>query len=121
MSQWIHMYLTVCRFMPCAPVPAAQHALEFAGLSVDDITAFKMHNPFAVNDVYFCREMGLAPESVNNYGFSLVWGHPQAPTGMRLIIELIEELTIKGGGYSLFTGCAAGDSGAAIAIKVNKS
>jgi len=108
-------------YMPTAPVPAAKAAIEDAGLGVDDISCFKMHNPFAVNDVYFSREMGVPLESVNNYGSSLVWGHPQAPTGMRLIIELIEELTTKGGGYGLFTGCAAGDSGAAITLEVLKA
>jgi acetyl-CoA acetyltransferase len=38
---------------------------------------------------------------------------------MRLAIELIEELVLKGGGYGLVGGCAAGDSGAALVIKVN--
>ncbi|MFX0114276.1 MAG: thiolase family protein [Candidatus Hodarchaeota archaeon] len=108
-------------FMPAAPVPAARTALENAELSVDDISVFKMHNPFAVNEVFFSQEMGVEPEHVHNYGSSLVWGHPQAPTGMRLIIELIEELAMKNGGYGLFTGCAAGDSAAAIVMEVIKS
>jgi acetyl-CoA acetyltransferase len=38
---------------------------------------------------------------------------------MRLLIELIEELVIKGGGYGLLSGCAAGDSGASLVVKVN--
>ena len=50
---------------------------------------------------------------------SLVFGHPQGPTGMRLVIELIEELVDRGGGYGLFTGCAAGDHGAALVLKVD--
>lgn len=108
-------------FMPSAPVPAAQAALDHAQITIDDIAAIKMHNPFAVNDVYFSREMGVAPESVNNYGSSLIWGHPQAPTGMRMIIELIEELAMKNGGFGLFTGCAAGDSAAAMVIDVTKA
>jgi len=107
-------------FMPMAPVPAARNALETAQLSMEDITAFKLHNPFAVNDVYFSQEMGIAAESINNYGSSLVWGHPQAPTGMRLIIELIEELVLKKGGRGLFAGCSAGDSGAAMILDVIK-
>ncbi|MFX0209321.1 MAG: thiolase family protein [Candidatus Hodarchaeota archaeon] len=107
-------------FMPMAPVPAAKNALESAQLSVGDIACIKMHNPFTVNDVYFSREMGIDQEFINNYGSSLVWGHPQAPTGMRLTIELIEELTLKNGGYGLFTGCSAGDSAAAIIVEVNK-
>ncbi len=106
--------------MPMAPVPAARNALDSAQLSVEDITCTKMHNPFTVNDVYFSQKMGIAQESINNYGSSLVWGHPQAPTGMRLIIELIEELTLKNGGFGLFTGCSAGDSAASMVIEVSK-
>jgi hypothetical protein len=34
-------------------------------------------------------------------------------------VELIEELVKIGGGYGLFAGCAAGDTGAAIVIKVS--
>jgi len=106
-------------YMAMAVVPAARKALSAAGIGIKEIKAIKTHTPFAVNDVYFCREMGLKPENMNNYGCSLVWGHPQGPTGTRLIIELIEELVIKGGGYGLFDGCAAGDTAAAIVIKVD--
>jgi acetyl-CoA acetyltransferase family protein len=107
-------------FMPVAPVPAAQKALDAAGITIRDVSAIKMHNPFAVNDIYFARAFNVPVESINNYGCSLIWGHPQAPTGMRLIVELIEELALKGGGYGLFTGCAAGDTGAAVVIKVSE-
>lgn len=105
-------------FMPMAPVPASQLALETAGLTVGDISATKLHDPFAVNDIYFSQELGIGLEYINNYGASLVWGHPQGPTGMRLTIELIEELVLKKGGYGLFAGCSAGDSAAALVLKV---
>ena len=105
-------------FMPAANVPAARRALELAGIGIGDLKAIKTHNPFAVNDIYFSREMGVKKEAVNNYGSSLIWGHPQGPTGMRLIAELIEELVLLGGGYGLFAGCAAGDTAAAVVVKV---
>ena len=106
-------------FMPMAPVPAAHKALDEAGLRIFDITAVKTHNPFAVNDVYFARSFDVALDAFNNHGSSLIFGHPQGPTGMRLVIELIEELVDRGGGYGLFTGCAAGDTGAAVVLKVD--
>jgi acetyl-CoA acetyltransferase len=56
--------------------------------------------------------------AMNNYGCSLVWGHPQGPTGLRTIIELIEELAERGGGYGLFHGCAAGDTAMAAIVEV---
>ncbi len=104
--------------MPEAPVPAARRALERAGIKVSDLTAVKSHNPFSVNDIVLRKELGIDDRIFNNYGCSLIWGHPQGPTTMRLAIELIEELVLKGGGYGLVTGCAAGDSGAALVIRV---
>lgn len=105
--------------MGMAPVPAAQAALNSAGLNISDIAAVKTHNPFVVNDLYFAQQTGFDALQMNNYGCSLIFGHPQGPTGMRLVIELIEELAQKGGGYGLMTGCAAGDTGAAVVIKVS--
>ena len=105
-------------FMPHAPVPASQMALKDAGISLDAVTAVKTHNPFAVNDIVFCRETGYDIQKMNNYGCSLIWGHPQGPTGLRAICELIEELVMRGGGYGLFNGCAAGDSSMAVVLEV---
>jgi acetyl-CoA C-acetyltransferase len=104
--------------MPKAPVPAARGALADAGLRIEDVDAIKTHNPFAVNDVYFSRQMGVSLEKMNDYGSSLIFGHPQGPTGARLIAELIEVLRRRGGGVGLFTGCAAGDTGAALVLRV---
>jgi acetyl-CoA acetyltransferase len=105
-------------FMAMAVVPAAQMALDKAGISMNDIGVVKTHNPFAANDVYLARQMNIDPASFNNFGSSIVFGHPQAPTAGRCIIEGIEELAEKGGGYLLFTGCAAGDTGAAVVLKM---
>ena len=55
---------------------------------------------------------------MNNYGVAFIFGHPQGPTGARLISEMIEELRLRGGGIGLFTGCAAGDPGAALVVLV---
>lgn len=106
-------------FMPMAPAPAAQAALQQAGLTIRDVDAVKTHNPFAVNDIAFARETGFELSKMNNYGCSLIWGHPQGPTGLRSVIELIEELALRGGGVGLFTGCAAGDSGMAAVLRVS--
>ncbi|MEM7540868.1 MAG: thiolase family protein [Pseudomonadota bacterium] len=105
--------------MPAAPIDAAKRALAAAGVSIKDLKAIKSHNPFAVNDVIFAKEMGANLDEMNNFGCSLIWGHPQGPTGTRSIIELIEELALKGGGYGLFHGCAAGDTAMAVVIKVD--
>jgi acetyl-CoA acetyltransferase len=104
--------------MPTATVPAARRALEHAGIKIGDCRIVKTHNPFAVNDIYLCRETGVKPEELNPFGSPLIYGHPQGPTGLRVMIEMIEALALAGGGYGLFTGCAAGDTGMSVVLKV---
>lgn len=106
-------------FMPAATVPAARDALARAALPPSALTHVKTHNPFAVGDIVVSRELGFPLGRMNGYGCSLVWGHPQGPTGMRAIIELIEQMVAEGGGVGLFTGCAAGDSAMAVLIRVD--
>ena len=106
-------------FMPAAPIPAAEMALANAGIKLSEVKAVKTHNPFAVNDLAFGKKTGYdIMKKMNNYGSSLIYGHPQGPTGGRAVCELIEEITLLGGGYGLFTGCAAGDTAAALIVKV---
>lgn len=105
-------------YMPEATVPAAKRALDQAGITIKQVDAVTSHNPFAVNDIVFAKETGFDVMAMNNYGCSLIWGHPQGPTGTRSIIELIEELALRGGGIGLFEGCAAGDTAMAVALKV---
>jgi acetyl-CoA acetyltransferase family protein len=105
--------------MPMAVAPASLEALKNAGLTMKDVDVVKTHNPFAVNDIAFARATGFPLEKMNNYGCSLVWGHPQGPTGLRSVIEVIEELVLRGGGVGLFGGCAAGDSGMAVVLRVS--
>ncbi len=105
-------------YMAQAPVPAAEMALKNAGLKIKDMKAIKTHNPFAVNDINMAKQMNFDVMWINNYGSSMIYGHPQGPTAGRLIVELLEELVMLGGGYGLWAGCAAGDSGASLVVKV---
>lgn len=105
--------------MAAAVTPAAEMALKSAGVQVKDLAAVKTHNPFTVNDIIMGRLMNIPENIFNNYGSSLIFGHPQGPTGVRCTIELIEELVNMGGGYGLFAGCAAGDTAAALVVKVS--
>jgi acetyl-CoA acetyltransferase len=104
--------------MAAAVYPAVQMALANANIAVKDVKAIKTHNPFAANDIYLADKLGIDVNTMNNYGCSLIYGHPQGPTAGRLIIEGIEEVVMAGGGYLLFGGCAAGDTAAAIVLKI---
>jgi acetyl-CoA acetyltransferase len=105
--------------MPEAPALAVQKLLERTGLTMADMAVVKNHNPFAVNDVIFSRMLDYDWTRMNNTGCPLVWGHPQGPTLMRVVIEALEEAVDLGGGHVLVFGCAAGDVGIAAILKVS--
>lgn len=105
-------------YMPEAPIEAARRALRHADVALEQLDAINTHNPFAVNDIAFARATGADLAKMNGRGCSLVYGHPNAPTGLRSTIELIEELVERGGGVGMFTGCAAGDTAMAVVIRV---
>jgi acetyl-CoA acetyltransferase len=105
-------------YMAAAVYPSVKMALDKAGITANDVKAIKTHNPFAANDIHLANNLGVDVNGMNNYGSSLIFGHPQGPTAGRLIIEGIEEVVMAGGGYMLFGGCAAGDTGAAMVLKI---
>lgn len=110
---------TLPGLMPEAPGLAVKKLLDRAGLTMDDMAVVKNHNPFAVNDAIFGKMLNYDWSKMNNTGCSLVWGHPQAPTLTRTIMESLEEAVDLGGGYVLVFGCAAGDVGTAGIFRVS--
>src|SRR5205085_5671399 len=76
--------------MGMGPVPATKKALERAGLSIDQIDAFELNEPFAVQVLTWCEGMGISPddERLNPYGGAIACGHPLAATGVRLVAQL---------------------------------
>lgn len=110
---------TLPGLMPEAPALAVKKLLQRTGLTMDDMIVVKNHNPFAVNDAIFAKAMNYDWRNMNKTGCSLVWGHPQAPTLTRSLIEALEEAVDLGGGYVLIFGCAAGDVGTAAIFNVS--
>ena len=111
---------TAPAFMPEAPAFAVQKLLARTGLTMKDMAVVKNHNPFAVNDAVFAKVMDYDWRLMNRTGCSLVWGHPQAPTLTRTLIEALEEAVSLGGGHVLIFGCAAGDVGISALFKVSE-
>ena len=76
--------------MGVGPVPATRKALEQAGVEIDDVDAFELNEPFAVQVLTWCEGMGVSPddERLNPYGGAIACGHPLAATGVRLVAQL---------------------------------
>jgi acetyl-CoA C-acetyltransferase len=91
-----------------APIPATQHALKKAGLTIDDIDAVEINEAFAPVVLAWQQELNADPAKVNINGGAIALGHPIGATGARLMTSLLHELERTGGRYGLQTMCEGG-------------
>uniref|UniRef100_A0A4W3HWH5 Trifunctional enzyme subunit beta, mitochondrial n=1 Tax=Callorhinchus milii TaxID=7868 RepID=A0A4W3HWH5_CALMI len=106
------------------PAYAIPKVLEKAGLSLDDIAAFELHEAFAaqilsnlkaMDSDWFAQnymgrksKVGVPPlDKLNCWGGSLSLGHPFGATGCRLVTTAAHRLIKNGGQYALVAACAA--------------
>ncbi|MCZ7835839.1 MULTISPECIES: acetyl-CoA C-acyltransferase FadI [Atlantibacter] len=120
--------------MLLGPAWATPLALDRAGITLADLTLFDMHEAFAAQTLAnlkmlaserFAREVlgrshatGDVDDAIFNVmGGSIAYGHPFAATGARMIVQTLNELRRRGGGFGLVTACAAGGLGAAMVLE----
>jgi acetyl-CoA acyltransferase len=102
--------------MGIGPVPATQRVLERHGLTLDDVGLFELNEPFAVQVLTWCRELGVDPEDerLNPYGGAIACGHPLAATGVRLVAQLAYGMRERDVQYGLTALCIGMGMGAAV-------
>ena len=91
-----------------APLPATQHALRKAGMSVDDIDLFEVNEAFASVPVSWLKATGADPERLNVNGGAIALGHPLGGSGTKLMTTLVHALRQRGKRYGLQTMCEGG-------------
>ena len=95
-------------YMLTAPIRATRHALEKAGMSLDDIDLIEINEAFASVVLAWAKDLGADPARVNVNGGAIALGHPIGATGTKLMATLLGELERTGGRYGLQTMCEGG-------------
>lgn len=95
-------------WMLTAPIAATRHALDRAGLRVEDIDLFECNEAFASVPMAWMKELGISHERVNVQGGAIALGHPLGATGARLMTTLLHALERTGGRLGLQTMCEGG-------------
>lgn len=95
-------------WMLTAPIPATRHALDKAGMSIQDIDLFECNEAFASIPLAWMRELNIPHDQVNVRGGAIALGHPLGGTGARIMTTLLHALEDTGGRYGLQTMCEGG-------------
>jgi acetyl-CoA acyltransferase len=116
------------------PAYAAPLALDRAGITMQDIELWEIHEAFAAqvlsnfqwldSDDFARKELGrskkvglIDEDRINVMGGSIALGHPFGATGARLTITLLNEMKRRDLGLGLITVCAAGAMGFAMVVE----
>ncbi len=105
------------RIMGMGVVPAVHRALKFAGLSLKDIDYWELNEAFAAQAMACQRELGIDIKNLNAMGSGVPIGHPVGMTGVRIIMEAINELKFRGARYACSSMCASGGPACAFIIE----
>ncbi|HZU63523.1 MAG TPA: acetyl-CoA C-acetyltransferase [Novosphingobium sp.] len=95
-------------WMLTGPIPATRHALQKAGMRIEDIDLFECNEAFASVTMAWMQELAIPHEKVNVAGGAIALGHPIGATGARLMTSLLHALERTGGRYGLQTMCEGG-------------
>jgi acetyl-CoA C-acetyltransferase len=94
--------------MLTAPITATAHALDRAGMTVDQLDLIEINEAFAPVVLAWQRETGADLARVNASGGAIALGHPLGATGARLLTTLLHALARTGGRYGMVTMCEGG-------------
>jgi acetyl-CoA C-acetyltransferase/acetyl-CoA acyltransferase len=101
---------------------AAQAAMKMAGIGVDQIGVFEIHDCFTISGLLAVEALGLAPHGggaeyvaegktrrdgpapMNTGGGLVGYGHPTGGSGVRMSVDLFKQLTGKAGDFQLEIG-----------------
>lgn len=102
---------------PEIPVFAVKKLLAKLGKSIEDFDLVENNEAFALNNLLFEKDLGLARDKQNVHGGAIALGHPIGASGARVIVTLLNALTVHEKTLGLAAICHGTGGGTAIAFE----
>ena len=103
--------------MGIGPVPAAQKALERAGVTLNDIDIIELNEAFAAQSLSVVKEMGIDQSRLNLDGGAIALGHPLGASGARITGKAASLLKRENKNLALAFMCIGGGMGIATVLE----
>jgi acetyl-CoA C-acetyltransferase len=95
------------------PIPASQHALARAGLTLSEMDVIESNEAFAAQALAVAKGLELDLQKTNPNGGAIALGHPVGCSGAFIATKALYELERIDGRYALVTMCIGGGQGIA--------
>lgn len=101
-----------------APVGAMKQLLDQVHWSVADVDIFEINEAFAVVTMAAMQDLAIPHNKVNVHGGACALGHPLGASGARIVVTLLNALTIQGKQRGIASLCVGGGEAIAIAVEM---
>ncbi len=107
------------RIMGYGPVPAAEKALQRAGLTIKDMDIIEINEAFAAQVLGCLKGLNVDVDDsrVNPNGGAIAVGHPLGASGARLALTVARQLQHSGKRYALVSMCIGVGQGIAVVME----
>ena len=102
---------------PEFPVLAVKKLLASLDKTLEDFDLVENNEAFALNNLLFEMDLGLAREKQNVHGGAIALGHPIGASGARILVTLINALKVQDKTLGMAAICHGTGGGTAIAIE----
>ena len=102
---------------PEFPVLAVKKLLSSLDKMIEDFDLVENNEAFALNNLLFEMDLGLAREKQNVHGGAIALGHPIGASGARILVTLINALQVQDKTLGMGAICHGTGGGTAIAIE----
>ena len=102
---------------PEFPVLAVKKLLASLNKTLEDFDLVENNEAFALNNLLFEMDLGLAREKQNVHGGAIALGHPIGASGARILVTLINALKVQDKTLGMGAICHGTGGGTAIAIE----
>lgn len=102
---------------PEYPVHAVKKLLANHNMQISDFDLFENNEAFALNSILFERDLGVSHDQQNVFGGAIAMGHPIGASGARVIVTLLNALTVQDKTLGLAAICHGTGGGTALAVE----
>ncbi len=100
-----------------APIPATEHVLSKAGMTIDDIDLFEHNEAFATASLAVMKGLGVEEDRFNVNGGAIALGHPIGASGARVLTTLLHALKDRNKETGLATLCLGGGNAVTMVVR----
>ncbi|ACK68959.1 acetyl-CoA acetyltransferase [Gloeothece citriformis PCC 7424] len=102
---------------PEYPVHAVKKLLEAHKMHISDFDLFENNEAFALNNILFEKDLDVPHDKQNVFGGAIALGHPIGASGARVVVTLLNALTVQDKTLGLAAICHGTGGGTALAIE----